>query len=374
MKIRRRVTVKTQWKCDKCGHVTVGKPLTCPECGDIKERHEHYSLPGVLEKTEPSSAGPNKICHYCNANVPAEAKQCGHCGGDLTQNLDVQPNFGPDVTSTSDGQYQPQPKASATSSTTEPKRVQVSRDEFDNEPMPSFRPKRNWAIIVIVGLAAIVIASFVTWACGSHEVQGEVTARSWACTTTLYRTTDENDSGWCNSMPGNAKELNRDRRQNGTENCEPYECVKRTGDNSCNCREVNCRIDRSSCSDNSNGTASCDEVCDRECDKCPDEMGTCYKQCPVYEDWCEYRHPVERAVGSHTATKSDDFPICPEVSTAYRERTGTVTGYSITVTADGKSHEIKPDDLSEYRGYHLGDRCTVTVGNLGDVRSIRLAD
>jgi hypothetical protein len=183
-------------------------------------------------------------------------------------------------------------------------------DDSDMLPMKSWRP--NWepetVFKIILGVGgAILFILLMVWLFTPNSTTVNVSAMHWMRDRTLEERHSYSGEGWRDQAPPLVYSWDHcESRQRGTENCHPHDCNCHDVSYECNCTggdsyECNCqRSCSTSCSPNGNGSASCSESCSNSCSTCTTprvcqtcsrtECDTCYDQCPVFVDWCQYHY------------------------------------------------------------------------------------
>jgi hypothetical protein len=132
----------------------------------------------------------------------------------------------------------------------------------------SFRQRKPIVVAAVVAVIAIVLALLFI----KHDVTVDVTRRTWTRAIDIERFRPQQDSAWCDQMPGDAYSVSRSREVRSHRSIpDGQECHTR-------------RIDRG------DGTFTTKNECT-----------TKYRQEPVYSDRCRYtvdRWGVDRTAGS----------------------------------------------------------------------------
>jgi hypothetical protein len=156
-------------------------------------------------------------------------------------------------------------------------------------------PKR----LVMVGLGVAMLALVFLAVC-DRQVPLRVTGHSWTRVVPVERYSTISGSGWCDSIPGDARVSSR------WSEVHHYDHIPDGED----CRTVPGSCSQS-CSNVDNGNGSFSEVCTETCSSDRQECTTRYRDEPVYADKCAYT--VDRWVAVRQAERSgvDRSPLWP---------------------------------------------------------------
>ena len=197
-----------------------------------------------------------------------------------------------------------------------------------DEPLPELRSRwhpavvwtrlRAWLIgareqpkrLVVLGLGLAVLALLFLAVC-DRQVPLRVTGHSWTRVIPVERYTTISGSGWCDSIPGDARVSSRSRQ------IHHYDQIPDGED----CRTVPGSCSQS-CSNVDNGNGSFSEVCTETCSSDREECTTRYRDEPVYADMCSYT--VDRWVAVRQVERSgvDLSPVWPPESAVLGLRWG----------------------------------------------------
>lgn len=357
MTIKRTWTVENTWICDSCQTKNLGRFMECQNCRSPKEKQEKDTVPSpdaAPAVTDPellrlAQQKANWICEFCGGQVRDEhgkcVKNCGApkpdemrpeydftggvrgkyasrgevkiqsddgrvkisvSGGASVSNIRVngQQVVDADGKATPIGQWRPPPRPPVTSRPGAP--------EHERIPRFNLRPSRQTVTIGVVfagvfGLAGLIVFLLMPW-----EVDTKVTSIEWRYQSDLRQRTTMHGSDW--GAPSGAFNVSCSRKKYGTENCHPHQCNAHSVSYDCNCTSYECNC-RKSCSDNGNGFSTCSESCST-CERCSTcsrtEYDTCYDQCDVFKDWCEYDYyewPVVQTLKTGGAEHNEHWPV-----------------------------------------------------------------
>lgn len=375
-RIRRKFVIETTWECDSCKHKNRGRDLICANCGNPKQKGEKYAVPDP--KTVPevtgqdllrkAQAGPNWKCEFCGADERTLEDHCGSCGAE---------------------------RYSYSSSKKPPALVPPQlRDTITSSPR-----RRRWPFIAGGGGLVVLLTGLLVWINTAREVDAKVAVTSWEVAVTLEKRYLRSGTGWSDDMPAGAFNSSCERRQAGTENCNPYRCNPHEVNYDCNPHDCNphqesydcnpepcnCNTD---CTDEGNGFATCTEDCDTcydtcyrtEYDTCHDscsrtEYDTCYEQCPVYKNWCNYQYHEWVPQESERAAGFGPTVVWPTLlAEGVEERIVRSEEYSVIFTDSEDSWTYKPRNLGEFQQYIPETYWTIEVNRLGTVTPITILD
>lgn len=383
-RVRRRVKVEIDWPCSSCGTINKGRDMSCVACGNGKGTDEKYVIPETIrpedvvtdaDRLRQANAGAHWACKSCGYQVRRTDNSCARCGMPEVDPSDLTPP------------PPPQPPPLPRYEYAEPGR---NGGADVATAIVGFLPMLGIAIVVF-GLIALGV-----WLFASKEVEVTVTSISWKYEVELERKKVMRGEGW--GTPFGAYDASCERRQHGTEDCNPYECNerivkyncnphdcnphKKTVD--CNPKDCNCHIDRSSCVDDGTGYATCDEVCDTCYDECSEtvydtcyetctrkETDTCYEQCPVYDDYCTYKYDEWPTVATDSKiglTHEVEWP--PLVAKGANERLQKKETYGVVFANSEDSWELYPGTYNEFTRYNQSARWLIKVNRAGSVEPL----
>ena len=167
-------------------------------------------------------------------------------------------------------------------------------------------------------------------------------------------------------MPGGAFDVSCVSRQRGTEDCNPYACRQRRESYQCRPRQCNCS---NNCVTQSNGYSRCTKSCSTCYDTCYREVhDTCYKQCPVYEDWCTYKY-YEWPVISEKQDGGDAHEVRwpPMKKTGPHQRIDRHERYLVKFKRDEDVWKLKPKSLKDFKKYTRGHYWRIKTNRAGMV-------
>lgn len=352
--VRRRFVVENTWKCDSCGHENRGRDLVCASCGSPKEKHERYDTSGNATAPEVTDqalvaaarAGKNWHCEFCGCDARAPHGGCANCGA------------GKPIDPVADRPAERQPRPS-----------------FDLPPPCS---SGGAAVKALVALASVLalggLVWLVVWLMAPREVTAKVTAVSWSCRADLYRRELKQGVGWRSSAPVAAFDMSCEKKQDGTEDCNPHDCNPHTETYDCRPHDCNCR--RGNCVDQGNGFSECEEVCDTCYDECSKTVyDTCHDQCPVYREWCSYSYHEEHRQDTRRLTGTDHAVVCPTLTArGSDERVSVSEDYAVQFVGNDGGWAFSPASRADFAKYRPGDAWLISVTRLGKVTPLHPAN
>jgi hypothetical protein len=338
--------------------------MNCVKCGAAKtpDVEEHMlSADDVVtdgEMLKQAEAGPNWVCEYCGGQERNTKGECGQCGGKKPEDLI--------------------PKA----------KIRSYQGEVNREPLlDDIRPW--WAspkafknsiksdpgrsiVVCSILVAASFFAVFLVWLFTPKHIDAKVENIHWSYTANLREQKIQHDAEW--GRPGNkgfyeepAFNISCDNRYYGTESCNPHDCNPHTVSYSCNCTSYQCNCS-TSCTNQKNGYSSCTKSCST-CSKCSTcyktEYSTCYEQCPVYRDWCQYSY-YEWPITKTQSTSGDDQKVYwPSLSAdGSLQRLQRTETYEVGFSCPDDKYKYEPEDLLNFRRFNIGDLWRLQVGKI----------
>lgn len=204
-------TYEMLWDCRFCG--TAGLlGLThrfCPSCGAPQDPTVRY-FPDEAQKVAVEDhvyAGADRGCPACETPNSARSEFCGSCGAPLTdaaavaRQQDQRRDAGPEPAGGGGG-WQPVGDDAAAG---------VSGQTAEREAK-----RRSWVPWGVGGLLLAVVVLVVMMLTWTRSTLVEVTEHSWQRTIAVERYGEVEQSGWCDSLPADARVINRFQAQRGT--------------------------------------------------------------------------------------------------------------------------------------------------------------
>lgn len=306
--------IQMLWQCKHCNHRNQGltgedEGLRCKGCGNQRST-EPWIMPDDPTRapvvTEPvllrrANAGPVWECGFCRHSERAENQECSVCGAPRGRSEPATPSVRLPARS-------PVPPGAATLRSS------------DIELPLNFRPShKKW--FIAGALALIALIWLLSWLFGTHTAVAQVTAVHWERRATVQERHIKAGADWDGNMPGDAFDTDCDRRLRRHERCHPHDCNPHKVSYSCNCSggdRYACGTISGSCTSNNNGSARCSSPTTRYCTRprtCQTcyrtEYDTCYDQCPVFDNWCEFKHPVWEPILERQEAGDDLKPRWP---------------------------------------------------------------
>ena len=371
--MKRRI-IELTWQCSSCSHVNKGRHTQCQSCGSPKEAHEKDIMPGDTtkvvsvtdaERLREANAGANWVCSYCGSQERNLAGKCRNCAG--AKDLE---SHHPEARVTQ--RYHPEQDDKVGSRT-------FRSSEYDRKPSYddvdevdfAYAHKRKMRMIKIGSIIAVVVAviTLLFWIFMPYEVQAEVSKITWEHTVNLEQRFLKHGENWDGNMPSDAHNVSCVTKFKEYENCNPHDCNPHQVSYDCRPHDCNCR---ESCTSNSNGYATCTEICSTCYDTCyRTEYDTCYDQWPVYDKWCSFDYHEwdivkTKVVGGNT--HEEHWPDFPTNGRSDLRNTHSAQ-YDVEFYSKekDKTWEYEPESLGEFKKYNVENMWLIKVNRAGTV-------
>lgn len=278
------------WDCPRCGQrgLLGLDHRHCPACGTPQDPAARY-FPEPGREVEAKGhvwSGVDRTCQYCATPNSANASFCVNCGAPLDGAVEV-----------------------ALKSDT-PTRIPDDPPEAPKKPFWERSINPNLAILFGI-LVFLGVFAYGTLAKDDHVVV--VRGLSWERRVSLERYGPMSSGSWCSSVPGDAKVVDRQRKQSGSRQVADGET----------CRDE--RVDQG------DGTFRIETTCE-----------TTYRSEPEYDDWCDWTATRWLPDGERVAKGGlDSTPAWPDV-----QASGTGIGAIRTAGRD----ELWTVSLAEAKG------------------------
>lgn len=354
--VKRTWVQENVWTCSSCKSKNFGHAMTCTNCGSPREKNEL----DIIAAPDPTKAvtdkkmlaeaalGANWVCTFCGGQARDDGGNCKVCAAAKDEGANKRRSPKPTVVLPDFDRQVPANKRVV--ETGQGKMLVDRRPPPAEERVPDLRRKIPWLLWLAGTLGAAALLSLLIWLLVPHQKHAKVQSTHWTHTVKIRQRTTVHDNGW--GSPAGAFNVSCDRRKKGTENCHAHDCRPHTvryesGSHECNCRQ--------SCSGGKNGYSSCSEVCD----DCPDystrtEYDTCYDQCDVYDDWCEYDEYKWPVVATPTHEGDDQSCTWPSVAITDTQRAEQVASYDVVFAYDDKTATYHPSSVDDYRRFTVG--------------------
>ncbi len=373
--------VENTWMCDSCQTSNKGRDMVCTNCGAQKSPDAEEKIGSANEVVtdlmmlKQAKAGSNWVCAYCNGQERNFYNECKNCGGPKT--TDGRARLFDTLKNPAEEPLTEQPSVEQRSL---PRASVVHDGDYDIRPSWfSIRGVKEWVmhnplkiLLVIVTLAMTVLTLFlVHWLFTPKYVNTKVDSIYWKYTVNLRTREVRHDAEW--GRPGDkgfyeesAFNVDCNSKYYGTEDCHPHDCRPHSVSYSCNCVSYSCDC-KTTCTNEKNGYSRCSESCGT-CNRCSTcyrtEYDTCYDQCPVYRDWCEYDY-YEWPISKTISTTGEDHKIYwPTVEFGPLQRLQKIEEYKIKFVCTGDSFEYNPKGLLDFNRFNVGDFWRLQVGKI----------
>jgi hypothetical protein len=357
---------------------------------DVENSAPH--LTGDLDRR--ARAGANWTCRYCKGESRNDHDLCEVCGAPRATSdhmgrapeprEDLHLGARPEPVKASEKPVQPMVDTVTPVVMPVPPRdpfVRLDTPEAPDDDMEAmqsrwvsrFDPEVALKLLgAVVGTGLFVL--LMVWLFTPNATTARVASMNWSRDRTLQERHDYNGEGWRDQAPPMVFSWDHcETRQRGTERCHPHDCNCHDVSYECNCTggdSYDCRchnVCRRSCSSNRNGSATCSEDCNRECDTCTNprrcqscsrrECDTCYDQCPVYAEWCQYRyHQWDDMQHLRTAGSGRDGVVWPDLEArGPLQRVMEAEEYRVRFT-DTKSDRVwnRTYSFAQYERFDVG--------------------
>jgi hypothetical protein len=314
--------IEMTWRCSSCQHRNLGRHKVCQQCQHPKDRSEKYEMPADPSKAvsvtdadlvRMATAGPNWRCAYCGSDQRNADQSCAECGASALE---------------------AEPAAKATAVPQRPAK------------------KRRWPLIL--GLVGATGTGGYLYSQRTRDFQATVDHVSWTQSIVVERYRIWSREGWKNELPREAFEVRSQgqRIHHYDKVLDGYDTeyyTERVADGeTCHDEPQTCS---ETCSDNSNGFATCRTTCSGGGRRCTTNYRSeqrsrqvpRYRDEPRYAEHAAYRiwdWGVDRTL-SATGTRVDDLrwptaeaKVGEDLGDREQEREKRVGTYAVTLRYD----------------------------------------
>ncbi|MFT3841704.1 MAG: zf-TFIIB domain-containing protein [Myxococcaceae bacterium] len=280
------------WDCAYCGTAKLLGVTNrfCPNCSAPQDATRRYFPPaGQEQAVNLTFEGADKQCPNCQTPNGAKANACRQCGAPLDEAARV--------------------------------KLQADQDKRNAvvAQQQKAQPKKGMSGIAkaAIGVGAMFLMLIVVCVSWKKEVSVTVKGHHWSRSIDIEALNPKSESAWCDSTPGDAYSIRREREQRSTKQIPDGQ--------TCHTKNV----------DRGNGSFEKREVCE-----------TKYRSEPVYDYKCYYtvdRWQRERSVeAGGTLSQSPSWPSLPSM------HTGNCRGCE----REGPHHEEYVVELDSSEGKH----------------------
>jgi hypothetical protein len=316
-------------RCRGCGSQRADEPWLEPRAGVDAAR---VTAPKLLER---ALQGEVWECVHCRHSERDEHQACSVCGA-----------------------YRPEVSLRPAAFTLPPPHVPIP------QPEPGFgQPKPNFYIWLGLALAAGFVVWLGAWLFGTHTSVGVVDTVSWERTAVIEERHIKDGSDWQGSMHAGAFDVSCVNKFRRYRDCNPHDCHPHKVSYTCNCTgggSYACGSTRK-CSSRKNGSGSCRDVTKyctrpRRCDTCyRTKYDTCYDQCPVYDDWCQYKYPQWEEISRKQESGHDTKPHWPELEAhGADQRLQRAANYEVHIKDADHDWKYTPHTREEFQCFDVG--------------------
>ncbi|QRN82986.1 zinc ribbon domain-containing protein [Chloroflexota bacterium] len=328
------------WDCPSCGTQNPGPIKSCTACGapqpeDVKflrVDEEQFNFIKDEALIRMAKAGPDIHCPWCGTRNPGTATLCSNCGGELGQGGKLRATGG-----------KVQTASEAKAEAEKPQPVPASRPSTASGFKQPAKPMNKKGIIIAVVVIAVLCLAgilILSWLNKTDATTATVSDLYWERSIQVESYQEVIDSDWCDELPSDAvvtatsqnyRYISEDPVVNATEVCGDEYVV-----------------------DTGTGVGEVVQDCVYE----------------VYDEYCEYQAWAWVALDPVTISGRDLVPYWPSVSLddGVREA-GNSEDYAITFRADGEEYTYYTDDVDLFLQAELGSTWTISVNQMGNVRS-----
>lgn len=301
--------IQFYWFCKCCNNKNPGgasedEGLRCIGCGN-QRTDEPYVAPDDIEnapavtdsKMLNDAAHDLWVCNFCRYQERSTHTKCSACG--YSKDEHPTDNIKPVIKSN-------------------------PFESFYESPPVEFK-KVSIASKITIGAVIFLAIALISWLCyyffSSHNASAKIKNVSWETTVQLEELHTKKDSDWKDDMHSGAYDIECENKFKKNVNCNPYDCNPHDAPYDCNCSggkpyKCNCKA---AVKDNGNGYGTRGKECEicytpKKCETCKKiEYDTCYKQCPVYEDYCSYKYDIWEVINTKTLSGNNNEPIWAEL-------------------------------------------------------------
>jgi hypothetical protein len=329
----RKGTYQMLWDCPACGtRKLLGVDHRhCPNCGSPQEENLRY-FPSKADRvaTEFRGSEPDWECRHCGTPAGSEASFCPGCGaprGDAAT-VFVRASIPSDQSETGEqaAQEWKQRQAELRARAAQPHaraEPPFTATVWTSAGASLWRLRGRWRLrwprivawfkgirhrparLFVVALGVALLSLLFLAVC-DRKVSVRVVGHSWTRVIPVERYTTVSESGWCSSIPSDARVYSR------VSEIHHYNQIPDGQD--CHTVPGSCY---ESCSNIDNGNGSFSEVCTQTCSSDRTECTTRYREEPVYADKCYYqvdRWIVHRNASKHGSGLTPEWPAEPSYS------------------------------------------------------------
>ncbi len=369
--VKKTRIVENTWVCSSCQSKQLGRHMKCQSCGSAKEKDEKDIVPEAAtaqtvtnpELLKKAKDGPDWECEYCNGRVRNAEGQCSNCAAtraalqkDAEAIAGDWKRVGDDLRSVlppSPGSAPPPPRAAY-------------------RPPPIPKDPAPWPLILGLG-GAMLVLGLITLLLIPREVNASISGISWVYTADLRQKTQKHGTDWGSPSESSAFNVSCNKKYYGDEDCHPHDCRPHSESYECNCTSEECNC-HESCSSNGNGFSTCTTRCStcRSCSTCSRTVyDTCYDQCPVYKNWCEYDYYAWPVISTNQTAGTTHEVKWPDLAAnGPDQRLDRTEKYKVAFT-DGKDNWTHtPWSYAEFQKFSTGETWKLKVRRIGSVEPL----
>lgn len=342
------------WDCKFCGtQKLLGVTHRhCPNCGAPQDPTRRYfpKEEDMVAVANPKYVGADKICPACSQPNSGDSTFCIACGADLATGkvaeLQTERVIGTGIAES-------ETRQDVTKAQFDAEMARVKKEKAQKPVLLGLRKKELILIsgVILLALCVVAVVFAVTY---RKTTTGTISALTWERTIDIQDFQPRADSGWHETVPGDAYNRSCSERQRSTRRVPSGSHQE--------CKDV----------DQGNGSFK------RECHTVTD-----YRSEPVYDQWCSYT--VDRWAYKRSVKASGQGKVPPPTWPTFILSTGNGRyggeqesthheKYTVTIRdKDKKTHDCSYDE-TKWTTFDVGQSVTLKLrlGGSADCSTLKL--